>query len=101
MNLTNHHALRQLDFFTGPVRLVSHPATDWPSIVRIAPAVLRIVADAGILRRDWRNRWTHYEALKSRLQRIVGWEARHPALRSSDAYDVAHRQMAIALGVSR
>ena len=101
MNLTNYGNTRQLEFFTGPTAPKPQPVTDWQGIVRLAPSVLRIIADARKLRRDWRNRWEHYEWLKGRLQSVVGWAAPHPSLRSCEAYDVAHRQMAIALGVSR
>ena len=40
-----------------------------------------------------RHNWRRYEALKSELARFVGWHARNPALRSSAAFDIAHRHV--------
>lgn len=60
-----------------------------PELRNIRKDAERLLADE-----DDRNHWHYYEQLKSRMKRIVGWDAdeNHGKwFRSMEAYDVAHK----------
>ncbi len=71
----------------APVCVTEPPAT-WQAICQIEPHLIGLKREAKRCRgRDWHA----YERLKSRLEKLAGWGAAQPALRSSEAFDVAHR----------
>ena len=78
----------------GPVPIVA-PRRDFRYFAAIAPALLAIRADARRANRDVaagrRRKWPAWSAIKRRLERVVGWNARDPEL--ADAYDVCYRHL--------
>ena len=66
------------------------PPLSWSSIV----AIDRRVADlARRARRLKSTNWRLYASLKLDLQRLAGWHAANPVLRSSEVYDLCHRRI--------
>jgi hypothetical protein len=72
--------------------------TAWRLMIRLEPGLLALVAEASQhSHKRGRRFWRAYECIKARMQTLVGWHARNPLLRSSESYDVAHREMLWAL----
>lgn len=61
--------------------------TTWRAIIAAEPRIAQVV-DSARPRGRRRNRLLAYESAKRQLDRLVGWHARHPGLRTSDHWDV-------------
>jgi len=76
------------------------PALTWPQLVELEPALLDLYRAAqAVDGRDAHfcaNRvW--YDSFKPRLLALAGWEARQPALKMQEAYDLAYETIYAAL----
>ena len=61
----------------------------WRDLITAEPkllAVERLVRAVGPEWRDW-------ELVKRAFRPLVGWDARHPLLRSSESYEIAYRHL--------
>jgi hypothetical protein len=77
----------------------------WRDLVRLEPRLGELEREARAVRRSPRARDPHFCAndswygrrgwigFKPRLLWLVGWEARNPALRTCQAYDIAYRYL--------
>ena len=66
---------------------------EWGALCKLEPGLAVLERQARRTRFSWRA----YETMKRRLARLVGWQARCPKLRNSEAYHVAHRRILRAL----
>jgi len=64
----------------------------WAAIAELEPRLLGLRAAARLTRRRHRT-WHEYQRLRGLLSRLVGWHASRPELRSTEAYDLAHRHV--------
>lgn len=71
-------------------------STTWTELVAIEPRLAEVEQRAIVCRRRRHNNWIAYEALKTLLQRYVGFNAEQGAMRRSDYYDIAHRHILAA-----
>ena len=81
---------------TRPASAVHDPAPaaglTWAAIAELEPRLPGLRAAARLTRRRHRTR-REYHRLQRVLSRFAGWHAERPELRSSDAYDTAHRHV--------
>lgn len=75
-------------------------ALTWPRLVELEPALLDLFREAQAVdggdahfcaNRGW------YDSYRPRLLALAGWEARQPALRTQEAYDLAYETIYAAL----
>lgn len=73
------------------------PGADWARLAALEPALVGLESDLrSVMTRshyDCIDKLWHHGGLKSRMDRLVGWHARNPALRDGDAYDTAYRHL--------
>lgn len=88
--MINHpsHLSTPADLSAGPVVTTPQPVTTWQSAVELEPELLTLKR---LARQADHNDWRAYSQFKRRLERFVGFDARRPELRNSDAYDACHR----------
>jgi len=65
----------------------------WDEICAIEPRLKALGDLAKTLERDWQ--YKNYETMKNRMYPLVGMEAQNPALRGSEAWDVAMENIAM------
>jgi hypothetical protein len=75
-------------------------ALTWPQLVELEPALLALYQEAQAV--DGRDahfcaNQVWYDSFKPRLLALAGWEAREPALRTQEAYDLAYETIYAAL----
>ncbi|MDM4015269.1 hypothetical protein [Roseiconus lacunae] len=85
------------DFKAAPPPTPKVPAT-LPAIIAAEPIVGAILKSYGP-KPFRRHRWLAYESGKRELSRLVGWEAKNPALRTSAHWDIVISALAKRLGV--
>ena len=76
----------------------SRPST-FATVAAVEPRVADLVCEAARLRASRRVTFRDYEEFKRRLLRLVGWHARRPELRTTEAHDLAMHRLVAALGV--
>ncbi|WP_436716405.1 hypothetical protein U8335_02335 [Roseiconus lacunae] len=84
------------DFEAAPPPTPKVPAT-LEAIIAAEPLIDVALNSYGRCRR--RQRWFAYESGKRELSRLVGWEAKNPALRTSAHWDIVVSALAKRLGV--
>lgn len=98
----HQHIRIDLSFTSNPAASFrtpqSRPST-FAAVAAVEPRVANLVCEAARLRASRRVTWRDYEAFKRRLLCLVGWNARRPELRTTDAYDLAMHRLVAALGV--
>ena len=76
--------------------LTSSKQLTWREILTIDPRLRAVIAEANRLESaDWRD----YERLKNQLYRLVGFRATRPELRTTEAYELAIRNLIDATGI--
>jgi len=66
---------------------------DWPAICKIEPRLAELEQEAKSLGPD--STYRNYEAMKNRVNRLVGWEAEKEELRGADVWKLAHQNIAM------
>lgn len=79
-------------------------ALTWPRLGEVEPGLLDLYrAVQAVDGRDahFCANQVWYDSFRARLLGLVGWEARHPALRTQAAYDLAYETIYAALSPCR
>ena len=82
-----------------PTVVISPPPIPptWATMCRVEPRLVRLAHEAQRARpADW-QRW---EAIRRQLSALVGWNAAQPALRGSEAFEIASFELAKLFGGS-
>jgi hypothetical protein len=73
------------------------PTPCWKSLAALEPALLGLEDDlrSAVTRNhfDCIDQLWHRGGFKRRMERLVGWQAAHPALSTGDAYDAVYRHL--------
>ena len=70
----------------------------WEEITIAEPRLVRVINQARRCQRS-RNKWSTYEYLKGRIDRLCGWGSDNPLFDDSHAYDLAIARVVKALRV--
>ena len=68
----------------------------WADLVEIEPRLAQLedaILRASLPPRRSRDFWIAWEAVKARVERLVGWEAQRDVIATSEAYELAARQL--------
>lgn len=73
------------------------PGADWARLTALEPALVGLEDDlrSATMRNhfDCIDQLWHHGGFKRRMERLVGWQAAHPALSTGDAYDAVYRHL--------
>lgn len=64
----------------------------WSELVRVEPRLVDLESRTRSIPRRYRS-WRRWESIKQTLRRLVGWEAEHPLLRHSPAYNCVYSHL--------
>lgn len=72
---------------------------DLTYMLRTEPRLAKLLKEAQYRKVRGKSKYEVYEQYRSDIQRLVGWSAENPALRTEDAYQTAVQALGRALRV--
>lgn len=89
--------VRQCVFTAAPLEIIPETDLTWAEICEREPRLLDLLADAGAVRVPAAEFWRRWRTIKREAERLVGWGAARPSLRTWQSYNTATDKLLAAL----